>query len=40
MEGFGPVEVGGISQFSALSAFVGIVLIAIGTSVSLRRQPF
>jgi hypothetical protein len=36
----GPVEVTGLSQFSALNAFIGIVLIAMGIFVNSGKRVF
>ena len=37
---FGDFKVTGLSQFSALSAFIGIVLIAMGVTINFGRRQF
>ncbi len=36
----GPIELKGISEFSAVNTFIGIVLIVIGIALSMKRRVF
>jgi len=37
---FGNIKLEGVSEFSAVNTFIGIVLIAIGIFVSMKRRVF